>query len=102
MSDVYDFQKRWENPRWQPKVWGGRRISRKLKKRLNRMGFDWFSPRPECFPKRWLPNTYTIPNLLPYLIVAKRYGWSWPQSVVEAWNVYLKQEGVPVTLVGTP
>jgi hypothetical protein len=100
MSDTYDYHQRWTNPEWQPKVWGGARIPRKLKKRLQGMGFYWYGARPECWPERWLKDTYTIPNLLPSLIRCKRYGWAWPESVVQACNAYLKEEGVPVTLVG--
>jgi hypothetical protein len=83
------MEERWSNPRWQPKFWGGKRMPRKLKKRFRENGFDW--KRPECFPQRWLRNTYTYPNLLPYLTVANRYKWGWPDPAWVAWDEWMRE-----------
>lgn len=46
----------WNNPHWAPRFFGGRRLSRVLKKKFKAYGFYWINPG--YFPTRWIygPN----------------------------------------------
>lgn len=46
----------WNNPYWQPKYFGGRRMSRKRKKIFNQYAFFWYDP-PK-WPNRWIKGTH--------------------------------------------